>query len=67
MRSRHSSERLEEAGADYRTYWDSAIMLSHLGLYDELKTIASRALKNESDTIREVGDRIVTELLPDAQ
>ncbi|WP_315214814.1 hypothetical protein [Actinomyces dentalis] len=60
-------ERLEEAGADYRTYWDSAIMLSHLGLYDELKTIASRALKNESDTIREVGDRIVTELLPDAQ
>lgn len=42
-------------------------MLSHLGLYDELETIASRALKNESDAIREVGERITTDLLPDAQ
>lgn len=57
-------ERTEEVGADYPTYWESAIMLSHLGLYDELKTIASRALNNESDTIREIGERIVTELLP---
>ena len=60
-------ERLEEARADYHTYWDSAIMLSHLGLYNELETIASRALKNESDAIREVGERITTDLLPDAQ
>ena len=60
-------ERLEEARADYHTYWDSAIILSHLGLCDELETIASRALKNESDAIREVGERITTDLLPDAQ
>jgi len=48
------------------TYWDAAVILSHLGLYDELRSTISRALEHESEEIREIGESIVVHLLPDA-
>ena len=56
---------LEEG--DDGTYWDAAVILSHLGLYDELKAIVSRALEHESEEIRETGESIIVRLLPDSQ
>ena len=56
---------LEEEEDDV-TYWDAAVILSHLGLYDELRSTISRALEHESEEIRETGESIIVHLLPDA-
>ena len=55
---------LEEEDDD--AYWDAAVILSHLGLYDELRTVVSRALEHESEDVRETGESIIVRLLPDA-
>ena len=53
---------LEEEDDD--AYWDAAVILSHLGLYDELRTVVSRALEHESEDVRETGESIIVRLLP---